>query len=372
MKRETTAVVIITLALSLLGVLMVYSVSEVNADLRGLHLRQAMFFAAGVVAMLIAAKTDYHRLASPLIFRSILFVTIALLGLVLIPGIGVRVNGAQRWINLGGFGFQPSELAKFALVVLLAVKLAQNRQTVEKFWTGFLPPLLVAGVFAALVYLERDLGIPVLMVGVAFVMLFVAGARWHYLAGSFVPAVFLIFALILTSPHRVKRLTAFLDPWEDRLESGFNLIQSLSAFAQGGAWGRGAGASEQKLGYLFGAHTDFIFAVVGEEFGLAGTLGVVALFACLLLVSIRVAAYAPDLFGALLATGIATLIAGQAVFVMAVNTGLVPTKGLPLPFVSNGGTALVVFLAMTGVLANIATQAREPEERPQRTLIPAT
>jgi len=290
--------------------------------------------------------------------------------LVLIPGIGKEVDGAQRWIALGPVRFQPAELARFALVVLLAVKLTQNRDVAHTFFGGFLPPFLLALLFTGLVVMERDLGIPAMMMGVTMVMMCAAGIRWRYLLGSVMLVGSAAGALVLIYPHRVQRFVTFIDPWVDPRSSGYQLIQALSAFAQGGAFGRGAGASEQKLGYLPAAHTDFIFAVIGEEFGLVGTLAVMLLYAALLYAAIRIALNASDLFGSLLATGLGTLVVLQAAFVMAVNIGLLPTKGLPLPFISLGGTALIMFLGMMGVLVNIGAQATEPA--PARKLMPTS
>lgn len=358
MKRETTAAITLVLSLTLIGTLMVFSAKGYEEDGAAWMARQFAALGIGLLVMLVAARFDYHRLKDGFIFRSIVLGTIGLLLLVLVAG--TEVNGAQRWIRIPGMQLQPSELAKFALILLLAVKLTDNREQLKKFFSGFVPPACIAVFFAGLVLAERDLGVPVLMMGVAFVMMAVGGVALRYLLLSCVPLACAVVALIVTSPHRVERLMAFRNPWHDPLGSGFNLIQSYSAFAQGGLWGKGAGASEQKLGYLFASHTDFVYALVGEEFGLAGTLVVLGLFAGFLVAGYRIAANARDMFGAMLATGIVVLITMQAAIIMAVTTGLVPTKGLPLPFVSYGGTALIVFLGLVGVLSNVGMQADEP------------
>jgi cell division protein FtsW len=335
MIRETTAVIVLVLALTMIGTLMVFSAVGYKEDGGAEVTRQLAALGIGLVAMLVAARFDYHRFKDGLIFRSIVLGTIGLLALVLL--VGPEVNGAQRWIRIPGMQLQPSELAKFALILLLAVKLTDNRDHAQKFFSGFLPPSIIAVLFAGLVLLERDLGVPVLMVGVAGLMMAVAGVSMRYLLASCVPLAGAIVALIVTSPHRVERLMAFRNPWHDPLDTGFNLIQSYSAFAQGGLWGKGAGASEQKLGYLFASHTDFVFSLLGEEFGLVGTLLVVGLFAALLFAGYRIAINASDMFGAMLATGIVGMISMQAGIIMCVTTGLVPTKGLPLPYVSYAG-----------------------------------
>lgn len=364
MKRETTAVIILVLALTLAGSLMVFSARGFDEGAGEIR-TQVYALGIGLVAMLVAARFDYHRLKDGFIFRGIVLGTLALLVLVLVAG--DTVNGAQRWIRLAGFQLQPSEMGKFALILLLAVKLTDNRENLRKFFSGFLPPICIAGLFAGLVLLEKDLGVPVVMMGVAIIMMGVAGVSYQYLAASCVPLGAAVVALILTSPHRVERLMAFRDPWHDPLGAGFNLIQSYSAFAQGGLWGKGAGASEQKLGYLYASHTDFVYALVGEEFGLVGTLTILGLFCGLLYAGYRIAVNARDMFGAMLATGIVALICLQASIIMAVTTGLVPTKGLPLPFISYGGTALIVFLGLAGILSNIGMQAIDPANNGKRT-----
>ena len=361
MPRETTMVFSVVMALVLLGILMVFSTSELSPVTGSLLDRQLRFVLIGFAAMLFASRFNYHHFADKLVYRSMFFFTLLLLVLVLIPGVGTKVDGAQRWL----FGFQPSELAKFTLVTLLAVKLTSNREHVKKLFRGFLPPMLTASFFAGLVLLERDLGVPVVMMGVAAIMACVAGVRWIYLGASVVPLAGAVTSLIIFWPHRAVRILAFLRPWDHREDAGWQLIQSMSAFAQGALLGRGAGASEQKLGYLPAAHTDFIFAVVGEELGLVGTLTLVLLFGLLLYAACRIAMNAPDLFGCLMATGIAGLIGVQATFIMMVTTGLLPTKGLPLPFISYGGTSLIMFMTMAGVLANIGLQAQAPEEEPK-------
>ena len=364
MRRETTILLIVVMTLVFIGLITIYSIAAVKPAGMGLLQRQAMCLGIGVALMLyLATHFDYHRFALPWVFRTVALVSLLLLVLVLIPGIGVEVNGAQRWMRILGFQFQPSELAKAALIILLAQKLSENRDQIHRFWRGFAPPMFIAGSFAVLVLLERDLGIPVVIVSFSFIMVFVAGARWRYLAGSIAPVVLGVVALIQLSPYRLQRLLAFVDPFLHRNEGGFHLIQSLAAFARGALYGVGPGAGEQKLFYLPAAHTDFIFAVWGEEMGLMGTLLVMSLFCAFMLIGVRIARSAPDMFGSLLAAGIVSLITLQAIFNMGVTIGLLPTKGLTLPFLSYGGTAQIVFLALTGVLMNVGLQAEAPEEK---------
>ncbi len=364
MKRETIKLILIIVTLVFIGLMTIYSVGAARPGGLGNFHRQFLCIALGLFLMYrLATHFDYHWLSLPLVFRGILGVSLLLLVLVLVPGIGVEVNGAQRWIRLPGFQFQPSELGKLALIVLLAHKLSENQEFIKRFWRGFVPPVAIAGGFAGLVLLEKDLGIPVVMVSMSFLMIYAAGVRWFYVVGSLLPVVAGVAALVKVSPYRWQRLIAFLDPFAHRNEGGFHLIQSLAAFAHGALVGTGAGAGEQKLSYLPAAHTDFIFAVWGEEMGLAGTVFMVFLFVSFLLIGIRIAKCAPDMFGSLLAVGIVSLISLQAVFNMAVTIGLMPTKGLTLPFVSYGGTAQIVFLILAGILLNIGLQAQAPEER---------
>lgn len=370
MKRETTMVMTLVLALTAFGVLMVYSATAVGGNPVGLLHRQLIYAAVGLAAFFLLARFDYHRFADGLIYKSITIVSLALLVLVLIPPFGVEVDGARRWMRIGSFQFQPSELAKLALVVWLAVKLTANQAHVRRLFRGFLPPIFVSGVFAGLVFLEKDLGLPVVLMVVALTVMWIAGVHWFYLTGTSVFGALAVGYLIMESPERRERLLAFLDPWAHRDDASFQLVQSFRAFAEGGLLGQGAGAGEQKLYYLFAAHTDFIFSVVGEELGLFGSLAVVAAFGLLLYASFKIAMNAPDLLGSLLASGVAVLITFQAAFIMGVTVGLLPTKGLPLPFVSYGGTSLIVYLALAGILANVGAQrCLDTEDRPN--LLPA-
>jgi cell division protein FtsW len=365
MKRETARLLLIVLALVFVGMIAMYSVSAVQPHGWGLFKRQAGCLTLGLALMFyLATRFDYHRFSNPVILYGLAAVSLVLLVLVLVPGVGVEVNGAQRWLRIGPFQFQPSELAKMALILLLAHKLTKSQDRIKSFLHGFLPVAIIAGAFAGLIYKERDFGVPVVIGCVFLLMVYVAGTRWQYIGTCAVLAVPLLIAVVEFSPaYRKLRFLAFLDPFKYRNEGGFHLIQSLAAFARGALWGVGPGAGEQKLFYLPAAHTDFIFAVWGEEMGLWGTCLVAALFCAFLVIGIRVARHAPDLFGALLAIGIVALISLHAAFNMGVTTGLLPTKGLTLPFISYGGTAQIVFLALTGVLLNIGLQARAPEQR---------
>jgi cell division protein FtsW len=365
MKRETTLVITVVLALLGIGVIMVYSATAVGEDGYGLLQRQVVYAGAGLAAMFFAARFDYHRLRDPKIYITLVGISLLLLILVLIPKIGVEIDGARRWIRIGGFQFQPSEFAKFALILLLAVKLTENQESRNHIAKGYFPPVLIGLAFATLVYFETDLGIPMVLMVITVSMMWAAGIHLFYIAGTFSLCLAGAVYLAVSTPHRLARIKAVWDPWAHRDDASFQLVQSLQAFAQGGLEGTGLGSGEQKLYYLFAAHTDFIFAVIGEELGIFGTLAVVTLFCLFVWGAFRIATNAADLFGALLATGIATVLAFQAAFIMAVTTGMLPTKGLPLPFVSYGGTALVVSLGLVGVLASVGAQAGPEQERPR-------
>jgi cell division protein FtsW len=299
-------------------------------------------------------------------------VGISLTLLVLVLIIGAERNNSQRWIILPIIGtIQPSEIAKFAIIILLAVKLAENQHDIKDFKRGFLPPVLLIMLFSGLVVLERDLSTPAVIACAGMLMVAIAGARLRHLALSILGGGGAFALLCWMSPERIRRLMAFRDPWEYRFDEGMQLVQSLSGFARGRLWGEGVGAGEQKLFYLHAANNDFIFSVWGEEMGLVGTLALVALFMFFLVVGTRVALCAPDILGCLLATGMVIMITMQASINMGVTTGLLPTTGLPLPFISAGGSALIVNLAMVGVLLNVAQQASEPEPKGRLSTAPA-
>ncbi|MCC6488600.1 MAG: putative lipid II flippase FtsW [Candidatus Hydrogenedentes bacterium] len=371
MKRETIFAFNIVMGLVLIGLLMVYSASAVRTYSAGsvghpagipLLWKQLIYIGIGMACLIVMARFDYHHLRNRALLWPLFLVTLAVLVAVLY--LGDERRGGQRWIEVLGFTFQPSELGKMTLVIFLAAKLSENQQYMHRFWRGFVPPLLLTGLVAGLVLLERDLGTPVVMMAVAMLMIVMAGGRFAHVLPTCLPAAVVVYKLIEGSGYRSERIDAWLDPWKYRSDKGLQLIESLAGFARGGFWGQGLGAGEQKLRYLPDAHSDFIFAVWAEEMGLLGSLGLVALFLLFLIVAVRIAVCARDLFGAILASGIVALIGIQACFNMAVTTGLLPTKGLALPFISAGGSALIVNLTLVGILLNIGAQAVELEEAP--------
>lgn len=312
--------------------------------------RQAMWAGLGLVGMVVAMQVDYR-------LYNRRWIVVSGLGLVVVLLVAVfafpQVNGAHRWIRYGGFQLQPSELAKLASILFLAYWLDSHDDRAD-LKRVLLPCTAVAGLLAGLVVLEPDLG-TALGIGTALVvMLFAASVpvrQIFYLPLAALPAVVPLLVLV---PFRLKRIGAFLDPWSDPMGSGYHVIQSLLAIGSGGLSGIGLSQGRQKLFYLPEPHTDFIFAVIGEELGLIGAVAVVAVFVVLAWRGLRAAGRAPDEFGALLATGLTVMIVTQALFNISVTLGLVPTKGIPLPFVSYGGSSLCISMTAMGVLLNIS------------------
>jgi cell division protein FtsW len=303
----------------------------------------------------MAIRLDYRRLEGfvvpLLIFAGVLLV------LVLVSPLGQAINGTRRWIRLGPVSFQPAELAKLALVLYLAAFLAKKGEEIADLRRGLLPPLAIAGLLAALVLAQPDLGNCLTLITLTFALLFLAGGRARHLGFILAAALPPLVIAIWAAPYRLRRIVAFIDPWSDPRGSGFQIIQSWLALGNGGLFGQGIGASRQKLFYLPESHTDFIFAIFGEELGFVGAMAIIALFVVLIWRGLRIGLRAPDAFGGYLALGITVLIATQVVMNLGVVTGLLPTKGLPLPFLSFGGSALLVTMLSTGVLLNISQHA---------------
>jgi cell division protein FtsW len=348
-------------ALVLLGLMMTLnttyflSLSKTGAPF-SLFKRQLVSVALGLTAMVLVARIPAHSLQR--IARGTLVVSVILLLAVWIPGLGVTKSGARRWLGLGRLTIEPSELAKLAWVVFLADFLSRNEERIRDFRHGLLPPLLLFLVLAAIVLSQPDFGAAVILALLLFAMAFAAGVPIKQLGavGGVLSALFAYQAW--HKSYRARRMLAFAHPWQLTRSAGFQLVQSLIALGAGGKWGVGLGAGEQKMFYLPQAHTDFVFAVVGEELGLVGALTVVSLFAMILVRGMRIARNEPEPFASLLATGMTALLAFQALINMAVVTGLLPTKGLALPFLSYGGSAMMISLAALGVLLGLGRHAR--------------
>jgi len=294
-----------------------------------------------------------YRTLQPL-SKPLILASAVLLLLVLIPGVGTETGGARRWFRLGHISLQPSELAQFALLIYLADVLSRKQAVMRSFVHGFLPPAIVVGVLALLVLVQPDLGSAFSLAALAGCLGFIAKIRWSYLASVGLASMPALSWLILSADYRRRRLLAFLDPWADPRGSGFQIVQSYLALGGGGLLGVGLGRSVQKLFYLPGAHTDFIFAVLGEELGLLGTLAVVGLFLLFILLGVHVAVQTHDLFGKLLASGVTAMVGVEALINLCVVTGMIPTKGLPLPFLSYGGSSFMMTLVAVGLLLNVA------------------
>ncbi|MBI4635808.1 MAG: putative lipid II flippase FtsW [Candidatus Rokubacteria bacterium] len=350
----------VALVLLSIGVVMVYSASAIVAAdrFRDPHffLKKQVFWALlGCGCLWAALRVDYRRLEA--VRLPALGLAAVLLVAVLIPPLGQEINGTRRWLRLGPMSLQPVELAKLALVIYLAAYLARRRERLRASWRALLHPLAVAGGLAVLVLLQPDLGSCLTLIALTFALLFLGGVRVWHLGLVLASAAPLITVAILTAPYRLRRITAFVDPWQDPRGSGFQIIQSWLALGSGGWFGRGIGESRQKLFYLPESHTDFIFAVIGEELGFVGATAILLLFVVLIWRGLRIGLRAPEPFGAYLALGLTVLLATQTLVNLGVVTGVLPTKGLPLPFISFGGSALSVTMLSTGVLLNISQHA---------------
>jgi len=348
-----------TIGLALFGVVMVYSASAVIAQQENhsqFHyvIKQTVWTLLGFVAMFAAMRFDYQRLNRRWIVYGLLIVTV----LLLVAVFGFRpINGARRWIRFGPLSMQPSEIAKLAMVLFLARFLDRRAGDEESFFRTFIPCMLFTGVLAGLVIKEPDLGTALMLAIAGITMCFAAGVRPRHVFYASVPALLYVGKMMIFTPFRMRRLAAFIDPWADPQGTGYQTVQSLIAVGSGGSHGLGFAQGRQKLLFLPFAHSDFIFAVIGEELGLVGALIVVFVFAIFLWRGMRAALRAPDRFGMLLGLGIVVGIVAQALLNISVVLAIVPNKGIPLPFISYGGSSLVPTLAGVGILLNISQYA---------------
>lgn len=320
--------------------------------------RQVVWAVIGVAAMLVASRIDYHRWRS--LGWLVLLATIGGLVLVLHPSFGTRIGGSSRWLGVGNLRVQPSEIAKLALLLVAADIAVRKNGRMTTLRELLLPLGLIVAVVSGLILLQPDLGTTLIVVAIVFVVIFVGGVPIPLIAGLAMVGGVGALGMALAERYRRARIFAFLNPFADPLNSGYQAVQSLIALGSGGFFGVGLGASRQKWLYVPNAHTDFIFAILGEELGLIGTMMVIGLFVAFAYVGVRTARRAPDAFGRLVAIGVTTWIVGQAIVNMGAVTGLLPITGVPLPLVSFGGSALVVSLVGIGILANIARQEQWP------------
>ena len=361
-KRFDTIIFLSVMALLSIGVVMVYSSSSIVALKRyddGYYFlkRQLLFASIGVFLMLAVSKIDYRvyqRFAYPL-----LGITLLSLVLVLIPHVGVDIAGTRRWFRIGGFTFQPSEFMKLVMVIYMAHSLSKKGDRVKAFSVGIVPHMMVLGFTLLLMLMQPDFGTSMAIAAVVFIMLFTAGARLTHLISLILLSLPAIYLLVFRVAYRRRRMMAFLNPWDDPQNVGFQIIQSFLAFGSGGSFGVGLGDGRQKMFYLPESFTDFIFSTIAEEIGLVGVLIIIALFVTFIIRGLKMSLRMSDPFGRYLALGLTSVVGLQAFINMAVVMGLLPTKGLPLPFISYGGSSIVTTLIGVGILLNISSHEKE-------------
>ncbi len=361
MWKTTTVVIVVTMILVTFGIVMLASTSGIRAlalndDPYFYVKRQVVWLVLALVAGALVSRFDYHHWAdlAPVLFLG----TVLLLILVLIPGIGLRIGGSSRWLALGPLRFQPSELGKFALLVTLAAWMSNERRRAGELVRGALAPVGLMGVIVLLIFAEPDYGTALLAGVVGMSIMLLGGTKLAHLAVFALPGLAGFAYAVMHNPVRRIRILAFMDPELYAQTHSFQLMNALYAFTLGGGAGVGLGQSVQKQYYLPEAHTDFIFAIIGEEMGAGATIGVLVLFAVLFLCGFRISVRAPDAFGRLLGLGITLMITLQAMINIAVVSGCLPTKGLALPFISYGGSCLLILSVGLGVLLNIGEQGR--------------
>lgn len=347
-----------TLMLLTLGLIIIYSSSSVLAqqemgDSYFFLKKQSAFALLGLFLMIVAKNIPlsfYKKIVYPFLFLNLL-----LLILVLIPGIGTKIGGARRWLNIAGISFQPSELAKLCLSFYMAYSMSKKVHKMDLFSRGVLPHLVIAGSFIALILIQPDFGTSVIIAGWILLLLFIGGARLWQISMMVLISVPMLIHAVFGADYRIKRWWAFLNPWDDPQGVGFQIIHSFLAFGSGGIFGVGLGNSKQKLFYLPEPHTDFILSIIGEELGFMGIMFVISMFLIIIIRGIKIALNARELFGCYLALGITSFLAIQVLINMGVVMGLLPTKGLTLPLLSYGGSSLVTSLISIGVLLNISS-----------------
>lgn len=358
------ALTTLVVGLNLLGVVMVLSASSVAAlDEFGsswyYFSRQLVWVVIGSAVCFVAFRVDYHRWAA--MATPILLLAVAMLFAVLVPGVGVDVNGSTRWLGAGPLQIQPSEFAKLAVLLFVASLLARRAKHIRDPRVTLRPVLLVSGLVAGLFMMQPNLGTTMVLAAIVIAILFVSGAPLPSLAGWGVLGAGTAAWLALSASYRRDRVLAFLDLWDDPLNTGWQTIQSAIGIVDGGMTGTGLGASRAKWGFLPFAHTDFIYAIIGEELGLIGTILVVLVFCAIAVLGVRVALCAPDRLGMLLAVGVTTWLVVQAFINIGAVIGILPVTGVPLPFVSFGGSSLLSAMFGAGILLNVAAQGRTPE-----------
>lgn len=354
-KKRNLLLVILVLFLCVFGMVMIYSASSYSSEVLhgdGFHFvkKQIFGFLLGVVLFLIAYNFDYHNFYRLRFW--VLGLSVILLAMVFIPGIGISANGARRWIGFGGLNLQSSEVAKFGFVIFSASYLSKNYEKTKSF-KGILPILFAGGIICLLVMLEPNMSVTMCIGMVMIIMLIVGGMSAKHFLILGIPALALVVLLIVIEPYRLDRLMAFINPWANPKEEGYQLIQSLYSLGAGGLFGVGLFNSRQKYLFLPFAESDFIFAIIGEEFGFVGAVAILGVFLTIIALGIKIALNASDRLGTYLASGITAVIAVQLLINIAVVTGSIPPTGIPMPFISAGGTSLSVFMGAIGILCNV-------------------
>lgn len=344
------------------GLVMIYSASSIMAlkkfgDTAHYLKKQIFCIVAGFGCVILTRYIPYAWYKEQV--RWMLLVVLAALLLVLIPGVGAEINNARRWFQVKVLLLQPAEYAKVVWIIFLSVSLAKKQERIKQAGVGFWPHVVLCGIFSALLMKEPDFGTTFIIGCLAFMMMAVGGVPFRHLFMLIPFAALGFYKFVYLSQYRWERVTAFLNPWTDPLDSGYQLIQAWIAVGTGGVWGKGLAGGQQKLFYLPESYTDFIFAVIGEELGFVGILAVSVLFFSLFRTGIKISRYAPDFLGTLMALGLTMMLSLQALLNMGVVLGLVPTKGLPLPFISYGGSAFTANCLAVGILMNIARSSEK-------------
>lgn len=347
--------------LSGLGIIMVYSASSAismqHHNTVFYYMQRQAFFCLLSLAVMFVASSFPYKFYKPMAYM-ILTISIGLLMLVLFPSLSIKAGGAHRWIRLFGITFQPSEFAKLALIIFLAYSLSKKQPMITKFSVGFIPHLVIFLIFAVLIIIQPDFGTVVVLAIITWTMMFVAGVKIIHLL-SLVPLLMpALYFLVYKVDYRMDRIFSFLNPWADPFNSGYQITHSLKAFGSGGVFGKGLGLGMQKLHYLPEPHTDFIFSVIGEELGLMGVLAVFILYSALIWKGTKIARTSDDPFASILASGLIVYIGIQVIINTGVALGVLPTKGLTLPFISYGGTSLMINMAAMGILMNIGASSK--------------
>jgi cell division protein FtsW len=344
-----------------IGIVMVYSASSAVAATKFgtgyLFLKkQSLFALIGLIALVICRHFPY-RWYRPLTYPLLAMALIFLIA-IQFTDFGLSAGGSSRWLRFGKLSFQPSEFARFALIIFLAYSLDKKGELVKKFSIGFVPHAFVLGIFACCILWQPDFGSVLILAALTWLMMFIGGVRCFHLSTALLPLLPLVYYLIFMEGYRKQRWLGWLNPWQYPSDEGYQIIHSLMAFGTGGLWGTGIGNGYQKLFYLPEPHTDFIFSIIGEEFGLVGVMFIILLYAWILFKGIKIARNAPDTYGALVAVGLTATLGMQICINMGVTLGLLPTKGLTLPFLSYGGTSLLMNMAFIGILMNISASTQ--------------